>query len=107
MHGVLAFCLMGGHFLGLFFWSLNLLHSPEVPKTYARITTGLMLAGPLIFLFSQASNLISGRGFEDAIAGEGPWYSTIPFCQWMLMFGIYGAFVWMSVGLKAKPHNEI
>ncbi len=58
------------------------------------------------FIASQAFNLISGLGLEGAIDGTEAWYLTIPFWEWMVMFGITTAFVVMGLRLKDSPGSS-
>jgi hypothetical protein len=102
MHGVNAALLLGGYHLGMIYWSITLLHTPSVPKSFSRTVMGLTLAAPIGFIASQAYNLLSGIGLGPAIDGTGAWFLTIPFWEWMVMFGITAAFVVMSLGLKAN-----
>jgi hypothetical protein len=105
MHGVNAALLLGGYHLGIIQWSIILLHTRNVSKNFSRIVMGLTLAAPIGFIASQTFNLLSGIGLEGAIDGSGAWYLTIPFWEWMVMFGISGAFVVMGLGLKVNPGN--
>jgi hypothetical protein len=106
-HGIFATFILGGLILGMWSWSRYVRYVPDLSKIYGGIITFLSFAGPIIGLISQSYNILSGNGFEDATMGIGPWFLTMPFVEWMLMFSSYGAFIILSLGLKNRINNTL
>lgn len=98
-HGIFAFFILGGYYIGMLSWSRYLRYAEEIPKRFSKSITGMTLFAPLGTFFAIIINLFIEEGFLNAINGEGIWILTVPFWEWMLMFGSYFAFVIMSIKL--------
>lgn len=98
-HGIFAFFILGGYYIGMLSWSRYMRYTEEISKPFSKTITGITLFAPLGTFIALIIVLFLEDGILNAINGEGIWILTVPFWEWMLMFGSYSAFVIMSIKL--------
>jgi hypothetical protein len=108
MHAINAVMLLGGYYLGLFFWGAIGVHSHAIlNKNWLKLHILFALVGPIGIIISQIFALMSGFSLNETAGSDAYWIFNIAFWEWMLMFGAIASFFAFLLALPERldPHK--